>query len=103
MVYRQVLHIKPFKWCEITAGTITNPVTKFIVKLLNETIPGFVHPCPYDVVNVTDCAVKTSTVGSAFASGDYKVVFTLYDLDMKYMASALCMVYCNSSNKDTFG
>lgn len=68
-----------------------------------QRILHFIHRCPYKLVNVTQAPIKVSTVGSLFASGDYKINIILPNADGRKMYSSLTVFSVNSSDKHSFG
>lgn len=102
-IYREVIHVRPFELCQLVNLGTSNLLTKFVLNLMDESAPGFIHPCPYKKVNVSHVMIKTSTVGSAFASGDYKVIFITSDAKKTLAGSVLLYLSINSTDKNSFG
>lgn len=53
-IYREVLH-SPFRfdfcyWMAHMEEYRTHPLGKEFIKILDESIPGFVRPCPWKVI-----------------------------------------------------
>lgn len=101
-VYREVLHIKPFDWCQCMIQPTLNPSTKFILNLLNESAVGLAHACPYHDINITKAPIRTSSVGGIFPSGTYKIFFNLKNQNHVDIFSVMVVITNNSTNKDTF-
>lgn len=77
-----------------------NIVTKFLTDMLEESAPGLFHPCPYKKVNVTNAKVKTSTIGSPFATGDYRSIFYFTDDQQGHMFSVLFYAFVSTLRKN---
>ncbi|CRL03970.1 CLUMA_CG017091, isoform A [Clunio marinus] len=45
-------------------------------RIVNASIPGVLHKCPYTFVNFTNKPVKVDEIPSIFPSGDYKSIFS---------------------------
>lgn len=103
LIYREVLHIKPFDWCQCMLEPTLNPTTKFMLNLLNESAIGLLHPCPYHDININKAPIRTSTVGGIFPSGTYKIFFNLKNEKHEDILSVLVLITNNSTNKDPFG
>lgn len=102
-IYREVMNLKPIDVCNMMIVGTTNPLTKFIVDLANQTAPSFVHTCPYKVINITRAPIKTESVGSAFATGDYKISFIFKTTKQNFLCSLDFVLSINSSEKNSFG
>lgn len=102
-IYREVLNVRPFEICQFANFGTSNIVTKFLTNMVEESAPGILHPCPYKKFNVTNVSAKTSTIGSAFATGDYKVWLLFTDAKKKQMFSVLIYASINSTDKNSFG
>lgn len=103
-IYRDVLRVRSFDWCDaVNRRSVQSLFTKFYVDMLEENAPEMIHPCPYIDIIFDKVALKTTTVGSIFPSGDYKIYSTLKDGDQNLLGSSLVVHSINSSNKDTFG
>lgn len=95
--------MKSFDWCDAMDRRFAqNLATKFIIDMLEESVPTVIHSCPYTDFIFDKISLKTKTVGSLFPSGSYKTIFTLRDSSQNIFGSVL-VVTINSTIKDTFG
>lgn len=97
------MHVRPFEVCQLMKVGTTNLFTKFLFEMVEDSAPGIIHACPYKKFNITNAMVKTSTVGSPFATGDYKGLFVITDAENKHMVTFLIVGSVNSSDKNSFG
>lgn len=103
-IYREVLHLKRFDWCEaMRKKSANNILTKFFIDVLEDSVPSMIHPCPYSEINITRISVKTSTVPSVFPTGDYKCILSIIDSRDHLLVTIFVVGSNNSTNKDTFG
>lgn len=55
-------------------------------------------------VNARNVSIKTDTIISVFPTGDYKMIFYIFDSDRESQIAVFTLVGNNlSSNKDNFG
>lgn len=97
------MEFKRFEGCEFLRKGSRNPVTNLLVNIFNDTAPGFLHPCPYKVVNVTKAPINVGSVRGIFATGDYKIHINFSNEDNKPLFSAYAAISVNSSDKFSFG
>lgn len=102
-IYREVVYVRSFEACQLLEFGTSNVLTKFVLDMANQSMPGFIHNCPYKKVNVTKGIIKALNAGSTYPSGDYKsnILFTV--ANQKFLGSLHFVVSVNSSNRDSFG
>lgn len=54
MIYREVLLVVKFDVCSAGKGAtkdlLSNRLVELFYDIINDSAPGFIHPCPYKVV-----------------------------------------------------
>lgn len=67
--------------CQFLNGTDRNPVLKWIIDAITETIPeGFIHPCPYfGRLQAFNVSLSGEGVPTQFVKGHYKTFFRFFD------------------------
>lgn len=70
-----------FEVCQVLNGTNSNPVFKWILDAVSETIPkDFFHPCPYfGEVKAYNVSLSLGGVFTQFLSGRYKGNVRIFD------------------------
>lgn len=128
-IYREVMHTPLVDYCRMTGDTLGNPMIKAVMSVVEDSVPGLIHSCPYVVrhflfwhfdlktqvrhnvisefsqhLNVSNANFRTgSMIISIFSSGDYKV-FILGNFGKdENIGNITAFATVSSSNKDTFG
>lgn len=99
-IYREVLKVNNVDVCKIVRGLTeefrSNKLLEFAFQVIDETAPGLIHPCPYNVILVNclkvdslqksffcpqeiaarNCNVRTQNFPTIFPHGDYRLIFS---------------------------
>ncbi|KAG5666837.1 hypothetical protein PVAND_014847 [Polypedilum vanderplanki] len=103
-IYRQVIKIPQFNFCEFASLSKSNILIRQLSIGFEAAAPGFVHECPYMVVEAYNITFPAHVLFTVFPRGDYKVIlrFTL-ERDGPVMSTIITIGTADTYVKDTFG
>ncbi|KAL7013679.1 hypothetical protein ACKWTF_015522 [Chironomus riparius] len=105
-IYREVIDSKLVNFCQAMNGSSYNLFLKFIFDVIEKSIPGLLHKCPYegdfDFKNITidnQLAMKFSI----FPEGQYKYNISILENSDKVMLMMVIFTEVKSPVKTSFG
>lgn len=121
-IYREVIRSPRIDLCKLLdEKDFSNKLVSTLLQLVNDTSPGLVHNCPYQVcswtkflqnrryctflqlINVTKRDIKTDALLSVFATGEYKMHFHFLAGNLEKMVSVSLAMDVLSSDRNSFG
>lgn len=48
--YRPIVSNAPSEWCQVMWDSTVNPLYKFVVEVVSNSVPDLLHICPYIVI-----------------------------------------------------
>lgn len=106
-ITREVIRLSKFEVCGLMDGIETNPFGKMPINLMNASIPGVFHPCPFEVnnycifqrrnrhllfcriqnkVDFRNLTIDDTKWASVFPSGLYKYDFLLFEPQIQLLS-----------------
>lgn len=73
-IRREVVKTPKLDFCALTGLAVSNPLTTLIFKALNDSIPGIIHRCPYDMLVVQNLQINIDHF-PIFPQGEYTMEF----------------------------
>ncbi|KAG5666832.1 hypothetical protein PVAND_014842 [Polypedilum vanderplanki] len=103
-IYREVMKLPKFELCNLMELSKNNILLRQIFVAAMAAAPGFVHPCPYEVIEAYNVSFPTHVMFSLFSQGDYKAVIKFYlEKDGPVMSTITVIGTVESSIKESFG
>lgn len=105
-IYREIIDTKVVNFCQAMKDSNYNLFLKFIFDIIEKSIPGLLHKCPYegdfDFKNITidnELAMKFSI----FPEGQYKYNISILENPEKLMLIMVIFTEVKSPVKTSFG
>lgn len=102
-IFREVMKTPKLDLCALTSLAVSNPLMTEIFKALNDSSPGIIHKCPYDVVNIENTVLKIDQFAQILPEGTYRGTFNWTNKKGGKILFIQSIATITSSDKNSFG
>ncbi|KAG5666830.1 hypothetical protein PVAND_014840 [Polypedilum vanderplanki] len=103
-IYREIIKLQKFELCNLLELSKNNIMLRQIFVAAMAAAPGFVHPCPYEVIEAYNVSFPTHVLFSLFPQGDYKAIIKFYyEINGPVLSTITVIGTAESSVKESFG